>query len=164
MKTILICILSVWGLVLSAQEDKPKTPPAEAKADKAKPSQEELEARFKATLTKATLSGRWCTVEEGRLGPEKKDRYTINSVAKIGPDVWLINARIQYGGTDMVAPIPVQVKWAGDTAVIIVDKFAIPGSSTYSARVLIHENTYAGTWSGEDHGGLLSGVITNAKE
>lgn len=157
MKTILIGVIAVVAFMAGAQETKPK-------AEKPKPTQEELEAKFKATLTKATLSGRWCSVEEGKLGPEKKDRYTINSVAKIGADLWLVNARIQYGDKDIVAPIPVQVKWAGDTAVMIVDKYAVPGGNTYSARVMFHENTYAGSWSGDDYGGLLSGIITNAKE
>lgn len=158
MKTILICAIAALGFISIAQETKPKT-------EKPKLTQEELETRFKATLTKATFNGRWCAVEEGRLGPEKKDRYVINSVTKIGPDVWIINARIQYGGKDIVAPIPVQVKWAGDTPVITLDKVPVPdGGSSYSARVLIHDNTYAGTWSADDHGGLISGVITNAKE
>jgi hypothetical protein len=29
---------------------------------------------------------------------------------------------------------------------------------------LIYEKTYAGTWTGGDHGGLLNGVITAEKE
>jgi len=56
------------------------------------------------------------------------------------------------------------VQWAGDTPVIIVDKMTVPGGGTYSARVLIHEHTYAGTWSGGNKVGLLSGMITNEKE
>src|SRR5687767_11945234 len=110
MKAMAVCLIGLVAFVAGAQESsKPKA------AEKPKLSQEELEARFKATLTKATLSGRWCSIEEGKLGPEKRDRYTINSVTKIGKDVWTINARVQYGGTDVVVPIPVQVKWAGDT-------------------------------------------------
>jgi len=58
----------------------------------------------------------------------------------------------------------VHVKWAGDTPVIVLDKVGIPGAASYSARVLIYEKTYAGTWSGGDHGGLLNGVITNRKD
>jgi hypothetical protein len=132
MKTMLMLTFTVAVFVgLNAQDaTKPKSDSAETKTEKPKLSQEQLEARFRATLTKATLTGRWCNVQEGRLGSEKKD----------------------------------QVKWAGDTAVIIVDDFALPGSSTYSARVMVYEQTYAGTWSAGDHGGLLSGVITNQKE
>lgn len=145
-------------------QEKPKDGPAQTKPERAKPSQDELEATFKATLTKATFTGRWCSIKDGKLGPEQDEKYSINGVTKLGGDVWLVTARIQYGKTDLVAPIPVQVKWAGDTPVIIVDKFGLPGSGTYSARVLIYDKTYAGTWSGGDHGGLLNGLITSQKE
>lgn len=127
-------------------------------------SAEELEAKFKAAMTAVTMSGRWCSVKDDVLGEEKEDKYTIVSVEKGNGDSWVINAKMQYGKREVVAPIPVQVKWAGDTAVIIVDKLAIPGpggygGTAYSARVLVHENTYAGTWSGGNRAGLLKGVI-----
>lgn len=147
-----------------AAADKPKDAPAPARAEKPKLTQEELVAKFKATMTKATLTGRWCMIKDGKLGPEKEDKYTILSVTKIGGDYWTINARIQYGKQDITAPIPVVVKWAGDTPVIIVDDFGLPGSGSYSARLLIYENTYAGTWTGGDHGGLMNGVITHQKD
>ena len=137
---------------------------APATPEKPKPSPAELESRFKATLTRATLSGRWCGIQAGQLGPDKEDKYTILGVTKLAPESWLISARIQYGKVDIVAPIPVQVKWAGDTPVITLDNVGIPGGNSYSARVLIYEKTYAGTWSGGDHAGLLHGVITNEKE
>ena len=101
------------------------------------------------------------------LGAEKEDKYEIVSVAKTGGDSWVINARLHYKQLNVVLPIPVQVKWAGDTPVIIVDHMVLPGpgygGTAYSARVLIHEKTYAGTWSGGDHGGLMSGVITKGQ-
>lgn len=146
----------------SAQETKPAAPAAPAKP---KLTQEELEAKFKATLTKATMSGRWCGIKDGKLTPEKEDKYTIVSVSKLGGEAWVISARIQYGQKDFTVPLPVQVKWAGDTPVITVDNLAMPGGgNSYSARVLIYDKTYAGTWSGGDHVGLLNGVITNEKE
>jgi hypothetical protein len=171
MKTIFLSILATLSLAAipcaraqADSQEKPKETPAQSSAEKPKPSQEELEAKFKTALTKATMAGRWCLIKNGELGPEKEDKYTINSIAKVGGDVWLINARIQYGKKDIVAPIPVQVKWAGDTPVIIVDKVAVPGGGTYSARVLIYEKTYAGTWTGGDHVGLLSGAIMPQKD
>lgn len=60
--------------------------------------------------------------------------------------------------------MPVQVKWAGDTPVLIVDNLAVPGGATYSARVMFYGKTYSGSWTGGTHGGLLHGVVTNAKE
>lgn len=137
---------------------------SEATSEKPKLSAEELETKFKNTLTKASMTGRWCLVKDGKLTPEKEDKYTIQSVSKLGGDMWIIHARIQYNKKDIVAPIPVQVKWAGDTPVIVVDNIPVPGGGSYSARVLFHDKTYAGTWSGGDHVGLLNGVITNEKE
>jgi hypothetical protein len=178
MKTKLLAPLAVAASfaisisVLPAQDPKPpasdKPQPSETKPSapaKPKLTQEELEAKFKATMTKATLSGRWCGIKDGRLTPEKEDKYTIIGVSKLGNDAWLVHARIQYGQRDFTVPLPVQVKWAGDTPVITVDDMAMPGGGTsYSARVLIYDKTYAGTWSGGDHAGLMNGIITNEKE
>jgi hypothetical protein len=125
-------------------------------------TREELEAQFKTTMTNATMAGRAIPLKEGVLGAGKDDSYSIVSVEKQAGDVWIINARMR----NAVVPVPVHVQWAGDTAVIIVDNLQMPGNyggggNAYSARVLIHEHTYAGTWSGDDHGGLISGVIKN---
>lgn len=119
-----------------------------------------LEAKFKAAMTNVIMSGRWFPVKDGVLGPEKEDKYAIVSVEKVSGNDWVINARMR----NAVMPVPVKVMWAGDTAVIIVDNLQIPragnyGGTAYSARVMIYANTYAGTWSGGDHGGLLSGLI-----
>lgn len=134
---------------------------AEAKqVSKAKaPDRAALEKQFERAMTKATFAGRWCSVKDGKMGEERSEKYTIQSARKVGGDVWLIQARIQYGSKDVAVPIPVNVLWAGDTAVISINKLAIPNVGTYSARVLVHDNTYAGTWSGGDHGGLLNGLI-----
>jgi len=152
---------------VSAQDaPKPTTSdtPAASASPKPKLTQEELEVKFKTTLTKATLAGRWCGIKDGKLTAEKEDKYTIVSVNKLGGEAWIINARIQYGTKDFVAPIPILVKWAGDTPVLTLDNVGLPGGNSYSARVLIYDKTYAGTWSGGDHGGLLNGVITNSQE
>ena len=155
-----VVLLVATGSVAPAQEAKESKEAAPAKP---KLNQEELEAKFKATLTKATMSGRWCGIKDGKLTPEKEDKYTIVSVNKLGGEAWIIHARIQYGNKDLVAPIPVFVKWAGDTPVITLDNIGMPGGNSYSARVLIYDKTYAGTWSGGDHAGLMNGVITNEK-
>ena len=167
----IIAILLLLCVAMASESRAAENEPA-SEAPKLKPDQDQLEATFKAALTKATLSGRWCSVladgkkPEGKLklSPDKDEKYTIVGVSKLKGDSWLIRARIQYGKVDVVAPIPIQVKWAGDTPVIVVDKMTMPGGGTYSARVMIYENTYAGTWSGGDHGGLLNGVINHEKD
>ena|ERR1043166_8093354 len=154
---------AAWG---AEQPDRGTAAPANSQSSsdqKPKANQTDLEAKFKETLTEATMSGRWCSINKGKLGAEKEDKYTIVSVSKIQGDSWVIRARIQYGKVDMVAPIPVQVKWAGDTPVIVVDKLSL-GEASYSARILVYDKTYAGTWSGGDHGGLMNGVITPTKK
>jgi hypothetical protein len=129
------------------------------------PTQDELEAKFKTTMTNAVMNGRWCMVKDGQLQAEQEDKYTIVGVNKLFGDNWIVRARIQYGKRDVTAPIPVKVKWAGDTPVITVDGFGMPGGgSAYSARVLIYGESYAGTWSAGDHGGLMNGIIVRGKE
>lgn len=128
--------------------------PSEKPVDRA-----ELENKFKNTLTKSIFAGRWCMVADGKLGEERSEKYTIQSANKIGNDLWLIYARIEYGNKDLLVPVPVSVKWAGDTPVISITNLGIPGLGTYTARVVVYDNTYAGTWSASDHGGQLHGVI-----
>jgi hypothetical protein len=156
MKRISFCLLFVLAAISSgfaADEAKPATPQLNA-----------LEQKFKDLLTNATLDGTWHPIKEGEIGEEKKDKYTIISAAKVKGDSWVINAKMKYGGREMIAPIPVEVKWAGDTAVVIVNNLQIPGGGNYTARVLFFEKTYAGTWSGGSNAGLLSGTISNKKE
>lgn len=128
------------------------------------PERAALEAKFKETLTGCVFNGRWCLVKNGSLTEERSEKYSIEGATKSGGDVWLIYARIQYGDRDIKVPVPVQVKWAGDTAVITLDDVSIPGLGTYSARVLVYEKTYAGSWSAGDHGGMLYGVIERQRQ
>ena len=127
--------------------------------------QADLERNFKELLTDCVFDGHWCMVNDGKLSEEKSEKYTITGATKSGQDVWLIYAKIEYRGKEVSVPVPVQVKWAGDTPVITLDKVSIPGMGTYSARVLVFDKTYAGTWSAGDHGGMLHGLIRkkNAK-
>ena len=60
--------------------------------------------------------------------------------------------------------MPVTVKWAGDTPVMSLDKVGIPGLGTFSARVVLHEGRYAGTWIHDDVGGHMFGAITAMPE
>ena len=62
-------------------------------------------------------------------------------------------------GGDVAIPLTIPVKWAGDTAVISVTDMPVPGMGTYSARVVIYRNSYAGTWHGRDYGGHIWGRI-----
>ena len=116
----------------------------------------ELEKKFEKTMTGATLVGRFTTHgKEEALPPE--DRYEISKVTKIGEDFWLFTARI--GKSRLPVPLPVPVKWAGDTPVISVTKLKVPTMGTYTARVMIYADHYAGTWDAGDHGGHMWGKV-----
>ncbi len=124
-----------------------------------KPQQEELEAQFAASMSGATLIGQFSVNDVNDGKPLAQDRYQLGTVKKLPNGLWSIEARIQYGEHDVKLPLALPIQWAGDTPVITVTKIAFPGLGTYSARVLIYENQYAGTWSGNTHGGQMWGRI-----
>ena len=181
---LLLSLIAAISLSLnqrsSAQAQTPVEPAKAAKTEDAskqaedtpkpasvaqKPLPADPEERFKALFTKASLSGRWAALKDGALGEERTgDKYQIVSVTKSSGDNWIVNAKMKYRDQELVMPIPVQMKFAGDTAILVVDNLAIPGGGTYTARLLIYERTYSGTWQGQRGGGMLYGTITNEAE
>jgi hypothetical protein len=130
-----------------------------------KPLPVDPEERFKVLFTKSYLSGRWAPLKNGTLGDERSgDKYNIVSAVKGKGDNWIVNAGLKYRDKEIVLPIPVQMKFAGDVAILEVNNLGIPGGGTYSARLLIYERTYSGTWKGPRGGGMLYGTITNEAE
>ncbi|MEM7230690.1 MAG: hypothetical protein AAF517_00860 [Planctomycetota bacterium] len=163
-----LCLgLAVAGLfAVLTSSSSPVAAEDGAKKVAAKASDAAQEAREKAfieTLSNAVMVGKWRLTKDGELGRELGDKYTLGAVKKIKGDRWTIEARIEYGEKDVRIPVPVQVTWADDTPVISVERLPLPGLGTYTARVLVHRDHYAGTWFGKDYGGLMSGVIEKAK-
>jgi hypothetical protein len=133
-------------------EPQPAAAPAAA-------SQAELETKFAAALSGVELVGRFTNDADGGGQVLKEERYTISKVSKLKGDTWLFQTRIRYGDRDLSLPLPLEVKWAGDTPVITLTDLPIPGLGTFTARVVIYRDQYAGTWSAPDHGGHLFGKI-----
>jgi hypothetical protein len=165
-KTMRVSILAtVIGVLLSsgllAQETK-QAQPAPTNTKSEKPNKGELEKAFAERMTGATLVGHFTdrTRENAKLPREEK--YTLGKVSKLTGDYWLFSARIQYGDHDVTLPLSLRVVWAGDTPVITLDKAPIPGFGTFTCRVMIFGDQYAGTWDGGDHGGHLFGKIERA--
>jgi hypothetical protein len=129
-------------------------------ADKpAAPSQDELNKKLAADLTNVKLVGRF-TVTGKESDAPKEEEYTITSALKLPEaDLWLLKARIKYGKTDQTFPIPLEIKWAGDTPIITLTNLEIPGLGTFTSRVVIYEGRYAGTWQHGNVGGHLFGRI-----
>lgn len=162
-------LVSAGGLLAdpeSPAEPSPSQAPArpsnEPEGRRADATPAERDEVFKKLVTNVKLSGHFTLdgAEEARL---EREEYAITGAVKLGNgDYWALTSRIRYGDVDLTVPVPVQVKWAGDTPVITVDSVKIPGLGTFSARVLLDGARYAGTWSHDEKGGHLFGVIKRA--
>src|SRR5262245_29402522 len=159
MKTLLrscYCLLTVIACALAIRGS------ARAQGDA------DIEAKFVAMLTNATLKGTWAPVAGGQLGKEKgEDSYRIARVERSDGDKWKVVSIVNFQGREMQFPIPCSVKFAGDTAVLILDNVrANPGKANWSARVMFHNDVYAGRWwetPNPEHGGTIAGTITRGE-
>jgi hypothetical protein len=154
------------GLLLSAAgaADEPKKnstrngsdPDAAAPLDQAA-----LEKKFAEDLAGVVFAGNYSVTVAGKEKPAEMEKYVISRISKVKDkeDVWLFVSRIQYGKTDLEIPLTLQVKWAGDTPVITLTNLTIPGLGTFTSRVMIYGDRYAGTWQHGKTGGHLWGRI-----
>lgn len=125
----------------------------------AQPSAEELEQRFADMLDGARLVGHFSvTGPEGESLPQD-DRYTVSRIERMEDGRFLFVASMSYGDEDVAIPMPFDVEWAGDTPVITLTEQTIPGLGTFTARVLVYDGFYAGTWWHGPVGGHLWGRV-----
>jgi hypothetical protein len=140
----------------------PKTSPAKPKLT-AEQRRLELEKKFAQQLSGATFAGQYTMAGQKEGVPPQMERYTIAKVSKLPKgDSWLFEARIQYGKYDLTVPMILDVKWADDTPVISLSDLTIPGLGTFTSRVLVYGDRYAGTWQHGEAGGHLWGRIEKA--
>jgi hypothetical protein len=114
------------------------------------------EKQFQESLTNVTLKGFFTIGDEPAT---HEDAYLIERVTKVKDDLWNFEARISYEKREFKATVQVPVKWAGDTPVLTLSNYLIKGQGVYSARILIFNGMYAGTWGAQDHGGKMFGKI-----
>lgn len=167
---LLGCLISV-----ARADDKPETKSAPGKSaleksaageatPAAMPDQEELEKKFTEDMSGVVFSGSYSVTRDGKETPAAMEKYTIASVSKVKDDLWKFTARIQYGKHDVTVPMDLQVKWAGDTPMISLTNLTIPLLGTFTSRVLIYGDRYAGTWQHGKTGGHLWGRIEKIKK
>jgi hypothetical protein len=120
-----------------------------------------LDKKFAEDLSGVVFAGNYSVTIAGKEKPAEMEKYVISRVSKVKDkeDVWLFVSRIQYGKTDVEIPLALQVKWAGDTPVITLTNLTIPGLGTFTSRVMIYGDRYAGTWQHGKTGGHLWGRI-----
>ena len=120
------------------------------------PTLTDAERKFQDSMVNVTLVGYFTSGDKAEL---KEDKYTIDRVTKVKEDLWKFEARIQYNKKDVPVAMALPVKFAGDTPVISLTNFAVPGFGSFTARVLVYGDAYAGTWGDAKHGGKLFGKI-----
>jgi hypothetical protein len=147
-----LAVVLYLGIAAVSLADEPAKPAA------ATPTAEMIK-KLSDELTNAKLIGSF-TISGREDQAPKTEEYTISSALKLPDgDVWLIKSRIKYGDKDVTVPVPVEIKWAGDTPVITLTNLEIPGLGTFSSRVVIYEGRYAGTWQHGQVGGHLFGKL-----
>ena len=143
-------IASAWTLTGRAEE----------------PSEAEIAARdeaFSKSMAKSVLVGSFTIDGKESEAAPKAERYEIESVTKASENLWIFMTRVKYGKLDTKLPITVPVEWAGDTPMVSLTNANLPGlGEGFSARVLFHENRYAGTWQHGAIGGHMFGKIERA--
>ena len=128
----------------------------------AKPNREELEKAFSERMTGTVLVGNYSVVGKD-LKPANPERYELKKVSKLAEDLWVFEARIKYGQTDVTLPLTLRMIWAEDTPMISLTNANLPGlGAAFGARVIFHGDLYAGTWQHGKVGGHLWGTIEKA--
>jgi hypothetical protein len=147
-------VFSSSALGMAADKEQPAPDSKSARPDK-----RALEKEFAQTLSGATLVGRFTVDGKTDAGKPGSDRYEIESAEKVEGHRWVITSRIKYGKHDVKLPIPLEVFWAGDTPVITLTHVLVPGLGTFTSRVMVYGDRYAGTWQHDKAGGHLWGRI-----
>jgi len=157
---LIVCSPRVSLAVSPESQQGEEAKQSEAKTDdSADDAQAARFERFREQLSGVRLVGQFSVVG-GEDRPLAKEEYVISGVEKMNRgDYWLFKAQIKYGRYDLTVPLPLEVKWAGDTPVITLTETKIIGLGTFSARVVIDRDRYAGTWQHGEVGGHLFGRI-----
>jgi len=139
------------------RDDVPQGPASSAALDQAA-----LEKDFARKLTGAALVGTFTVDGQPADKAPNPERYELESVSKLKNGHWMFVSRIKYGDHDVKVPLALKVLWAGDTPMISLTDFTIPGMGTFTARVMFHGDRYAGTWQHGAVGGHMWGRIEQA--
>ncbi|HEV7278952.1 MAG TPA: hypothetical protein VGN57_01965 [Pirellulaceae bacterium] len=125
-------------------------------------SEEERFQAFSKMMTNVKLVGSFTVV--GQAAPPKQDgAYVIKSVRKLPEgDYWVFDALVEHEDKEMPLQIPIEVKWSGDTPVITLENLTIPALGTFSARIVLYRDAYAGMWVHGPVKGHMYGVIEKA--
>ena len=119
----------------------------------------DLERTFTERMQNVVLVGHF-TLEGRERRDGNPERYEISKVTKLEGDRWRFDVHLTYGRVDATLPVVVPMVWTGDTPMVMITDFAIPGlGDEFGARVIFYDDRYAGTWDHGEYGGLMYGTI-----
>ncbi len=127
-------------------------------------SQADRDARFEELLNGANLVGQFNIIGASGESASQPDSYTVSKISRLEDGRWLFTASMSFGDNTIAIPMPFDVEWAGDTPMITLTDQTIEGLGTFSARVLIYDGLYAGTWKHGAFGGHMWGKIEKPGE
>jgi hypothetical protein len=121
----------------------------------------ELEKKLHTLLEGARLVGQFSVVgADGAINrPPQADQYAVSRLERDADGRWIFNVSMSYGTQQHTLPVPVTIEWAGDTPMITMTEQTVEGLGTFTARVLLYEGLYAGTWKHGQFGGHMWGRI-----
>jgi hypothetical protein len=143
-----LAVVTTFALAVAACSREPATGAA---------GQEERDRAFEEMMSNVSLVGRSASFDGEEIAG--REEYVIEKVSRIAGDRWLFQTTMKLGSGDVTVPIPITILWAGETPVITLTDLSIPGMGSYSARVLLFRDHYAGTWTGASGGGHVFGDI-----
>lgn len=119
------------------------------------------ERQFVERMRGVSLIGNFTVEGRGTNRTPREDRYDIESVEKVGDDLWRFNAGMKCCGVNGVIPVVVPMRFVGDTPMIMMTKTTVPGmSGSFTVRLFFHDDRYSGTWQHDGvGGGNMSGRI-----
>ena len=130
-----------------------------AAAAAAQTDQAEREEKLHTLLQGARLVGQFSVVGMGTTPPPQPEQYAVSRLERDAEGRWVFNVSMSYASQQHTMPVPVTIEWAGDTPMITLTEQTIPGLGTFSARVLLYDGLYAGTWKHGQFGGHMWGRI-----
>lgn len=119
----------------------------------------DVERQFTERMKNVTLRGSFTVDGRGGNRTPREDRYDIDSVEKVGDDLWRFHAGMQCCGVNGTIPIVIPMRFVGDTAMIMMTDTSLPGIGTFTVRLFFYGDRYAGSWQHGQVGGLMSGQI-----
>ena len=124
-------------------------------------TQADLDAKFEAAMKDARLEGQFNVIAPNGQMPAYDELYMVSEMERGEGNTWIFKAKMSYGNQEHPAefPIPVQVLWAGDTPVITMTDTTVEGLGTFTVRLLLHGDRYAGSWQHGAVGGHMWGRL-----